>query len=69
MYSVGLYSSCPRGMEISTPDGNYVRETDFRLSIYDVIFRWLALTGKPPPDMGENYDNSPSTLAKIINPR
>lgn len=69
MYSVGLYSSCPRGMEISTPDGDYVRETDFRLSMYDVISRWLALVGKPPPDVGENYDNRPSTLAKIINPR
>ena len=69
MYSVGQYSSCPRGMEIRTPDGEYVREMGFRLSMYDGTSRWLALVGKPPPDVGENYDNNPSTLDKIINSR
>lgn len=68
MYSVGLYSSCPRSMEVRTPDGDFVREKDYRSSIYDVISSWLALVGKPPPDVGENYENNPSTVAKIINP-
>lgn len=43
MYSVGFYSSLPRGREISTTDGGCVRGVDFRLSPYDVISRWLAL--------------------------
>lgn len=68
IYFVGLCSFLPRGREIATPDGDYVREGDFRLSPYDVISRWLELVSKSPPDAGVNYDNSPSTLAGVINP-
>lgn len=68
MYSVGLYSSISRGREVCTPDGDVVQADDFQLSPYDVISRWLALVGKPPPDVGKNYENGNSTLARYINP-
>ena len=68
MYSVGLFTTIPRGASVRTPDGDFVREEDFRLSRYDVFSRWLALVGKPPPDVGENWENVGSTLARYINP-
>jgi hypothetical protein len=68
MYSAGLLSSTSRGSNC-TPDGGFVDGNDFRLSMYDISSRWLALVGKPPPDVGENYENLHSTVARIINPR
>lgn len=68
MYSVGLYSSISRGREVCTPDGDVVQADDFQLSPYDVTSRWLTLVGKPPPDVGENYENENSKLARYINP-
>lgn len=69
MYSVGLFTAIPRGTSVRTPDGDFVREEDFRLSMYDVFSRWLALIGKPPPGVGDNWENVGSTLARYINPR
>lgn len=69
MYSVGLLSSTFRGRTKCTPDGGFVDGNDFRLGMYDISSRWLALIEKPPPVVGENYENQHSTVAKIINPR
>lgn len=69
MYSVGLQTAIRRDASVCTPDGDFVRGQDFRLSKYDMYSRWLALVGKPPPDVGENYENVGSTLARYINPR
>ena len=56
--------------QITTPEIFHIIHiaANIQLRRYDIISRWLALVGKPPLDVSENYKDWDSSLARRINP-